>query len=162
MTPAAIRGRARPLNDFAALFLFSLTQLTQSSSLNFPKLLSWTRSLASQTSISRTSEYSFVWISTSLLMIRETSRTHKELMPRSPLLNTHSITVQLFPSSGDRIINTSSYWTGASVVLMSHLGRPDGVAKPEFSLKPIVPVLQKAFPRSAWLFAIFCCCRNYP
>src|SRR5262245_54071205 len=26
---------------------------------------------------------------------------------------------------------------GASVILMSHLGRPDGEAKPEFSLKPV-------------------------
>jgi phosphoglycerate kinase len=32
---------------------------------------------------------------------------------------------------------------GASVVLMSHLGRPDGQPKPEASLKPVAEVLQK-------------------
>ncbi|EFA79539.1 phosphoglycerate kinase [Heterostelium album PN500] len=31
-----------------------------------------------------------------------------------------------------------------SVVLMSHLGRPDGLVKKEFSLAPVVPVLEKA------------------
>lgn len=31
-----------------------------------------------------------------------------------------------------------------AIVLMSHLGRPKGEAKPEFSLKPVVPVLAKA------------------
>ncbi len=34
-----------------------------------------------------------------------------------------------------------------SVVLMSHLGRPDGLAKPEFSLRPVVPVLQERLKR---------------
>jgi len=32
---------------------------------------------------------------------------------------------------------------GASVVLMSHLGRPDGQVKPEFSLKPVADKLQE-------------------
>ncbi|HTB35349.1 MAG TPA: phosphoglycerate kinase, partial [bacterium] len=32
---------------------------------------------------------------------------------------------------------------GASVVLMSHLGRPDGQVKPEFSLKPVAEKLQE-------------------
>jgi len=45
---------------------------------------------------------------------------------------------------------------GASVILMSHLGRPDGVAKPEFSLKPIVPVLAKAFPQNHVTFLNDC------
>lgn len=35
---------------------------------------------------------------------------------------------------------------GASVVLMSHLGRPDGLVKPEFSLKPVAEVLKKLIP----------------
>jgi len=35
---------------------------------------------------------------------------------------------------------------GASVVLMSHLGRPDGMVKPEFSLRPVAEVLQKLLP----------------
>lgn len=35
---------------------------------------------------------------------------------------------------------------GASVVLMSHLGRPDGQRKPEASLKPVAEVLQKLLP----------------
>ena len=29
-----------------------------------------------------------------------------------------------------------------SVVLMSHLGRPDGARKPEFSMKPVLPALE--------------------
>jgi len=32
---------------------------------------------------------------------------------------------------------------GASVVLMSHLGRPDGKVKPEFSLKPVASRLSE-------------------
>ena len=36
---------------------------------------------------------------------------------------------------------------GASVVLMSHLGRPKGEKKPEFSLSPIVPVLAEKLGR---------------
>ena len=31
--------------------------------------------------------------------------------------------------------------SGASVVLMSHLGRPKGEVNPEYSLAPVVPVL---------------------
>ncbi|EGC34289.1 phosphoglycerate kinase [Dictyostelium purpureum] len=31
-----------------------------------------------------------------------------------------------------------------AIILMSHLGRPDGVAKKEYSLAPVVPVLEKA------------------
>ena len=34
-----------------------------------------------------------------------------------------------------------------SVVLMSHLGRPDGVRKPEFSMKPVVPALEDLVKR---------------
>jgi phosphoglycerate kinase len=34
-----------------------------------------------------------------------------------------------------------------SVVLASHLGRPDGLAKPEFSLRPVVPILQERLKR---------------
>lgn len=34
-----------------------------------------------------------------------------------------------------------------SVVLMSHLGRPDGEAKPEFSMKPVLPALQDLLSR---------------
>jgi phosphoglycerate kinase len=30
-----------------------------------------------------------------------------------------------------------------AVILMSHLGRPDGKANPKFSLKPVVPELEK-------------------
>ena len=30
-----------------------------------------------------------------------------------------------------------------AVILMSHLGRPDGKVKPEYSLKPVVPELEK-------------------
>jgi len=36
---------------------------------------------------------------------------------------------------------------GASVVLMSHLGRPDGQVKPEFSLKPVADVLPQLLHR---------------
>ncbi|MFZ2656359.1 MAG: phosphoglycerate kinase [Victivallales bacterium] len=36
---------------------------------------------------------------------------------------------------------------GASLVLLSHLGRPDGEVKPEFSLKPTVDVLSKLIGR---------------
>ena len=36
---------------------------------------------------------------------------------------------------------------GGSVILMSHLGRPDGVRKPEFSMKPIVPALEDLVKR---------------
>ena len=34
-----------------------------------------------------------------------------------------------------------------ALILMSHLGRPDGEAKPEFSLKPIVPLLSSLLNR---------------
>ena len=34
-----------------------------------------------------------------------------------------------------------------SVVLMSHLGRPNGVRKPEFSMKPVVPALEDLVKR---------------
>ena len=34
-----------------------------------------------------------------------------------------------------------------SVVLMSHLGRPDGVRKPEFSMKPVLPALEDLVKR---------------
>ena len=34
-----------------------------------------------------------------------------------------------------------------SVVLMSHLGRPDGVASPEFSMSPVVPALEDLLQR---------------
>ncbi len=37
---------------------------------------------------------------------------------------------------------------GASVVLMSHLGRPDGEAKPEFSMAPVASELEKLLERS--------------
>jgi phosphoglycerate kinase len=36
---------------------------------------------------------------------------------------------------------------GAAVILMSHLGRPDGKAKPEFSLKPVAERLQELIKR---------------
>jgi phosphoglycerate kinase len=36
---------------------------------------------------------------------------------------------------------------GAAVILMSHLGRPDGKAKPEFSLKPVAEKLQELIKR---------------
>jgi phosphoglycerate kinase len=36
---------------------------------------------------------------------------------------------------------------GASVVLMSHLGRPDGQAKPEFSLRPVAAKLEELLGR---------------
>lgn len=35
-----------------------------------------------------------------------------------------------------------------SVILMSHLGRPDGKVNPKFSLKPVVPELEKLLGRS--------------
>lgn len=37
---------------------------------------------------------------------------------------------------------------GAAVVLMSHLGRPDGVRTPKFSLKPVAAELQKLLGRT--------------
>jgi phosphoglycerate kinase len=36
---------------------------------------------------------------------------------------------------------------GASVVLMSHLGRPDGLPKKEFSLRPVAEALSKFLKR---------------
>ena len=36
---------------------------------------------------------------------------------------------------------------GAAVILMSHLGRPDGKVKPEFSLKPVADKLQELIKR---------------
>jgi phosphoglycerate kinase len=36
---------------------------------------------------------------------------------------------------------------GASVILMSHLGRPDGLVKREFSLQPVVPILEERLGR---------------
>ena len=38
-----------------------------------------------------------------------------------------------------------------SVVLMSHLGRPDGQAKPEFSLAPVAEELKKLLGRLLFL-----------
>jgi phosphoglycerate kinase len=38
---------------------------------------------------------------------------------------------------------------GASVVLMSHLGRPDGLPKKEYSLRPVVEVLSKFLSKCA-------------
>jgi len=35
---------------------------------------------------------------------------------------------------------------GASVILMSHLGRPDGQPNPKYSMRPILPILQRLFP----------------
>jgi len=35
-----------------------------------------------------------------------------------------------------------------SVILMSHLGRPDGKVNPKYSLKPVVPVLEKLLSKS--------------
>lgn len=35
-----------------------------------------------------------------------------------------------------------------AVVLMSHLGRPDGKVNPKYSLKPVVPVLEKLLGKS--------------
>jgi phosphoglycerate kinase len=47
--------------------------------------------------------------------------------------------------------------SGASVVLMSHLGRPDGQRKPEASLKPVAEVLQKLLPGYVVKFVpLFC------
>ena len=36
---------------------------------------------------------------------------------------------------------------GASVVLMSHLGRPDGKANPKYSLRPVAAELEKLLGR---------------
>src|SRR5512133_895364 len=36
---------------------------------------------------------------------------------------------------------------GASVVLMSHLGRPDGQKKPKYSLRPVATELEKVLGR---------------
>lgn len=44
---------------------------------------------------------------------------------------------------------------GASLVLLSHLGRPDGAVKPEFSLRPTVDVLSKLIGKPV-LFADDC------
>lgn len=39
-----------------------------------------------------------------------------------------------------------------SLVLMSHLGRPDGMRKPEFSLQPVVPALEDLLQKKVtWL-----------
>ncbi len=35
-----------------------------------------------------------------------------------------------------------------AVILMSHLGRPDGNVNPKYSLKPVVPVLEKELGKS--------------
>ncbi|MCW5830596.1 MAG: phosphoglycerate kinase [Deltaproteobacteria bacterium] len=40
---------------------------------------------------------------------------------------------------------------GCSVILMSHLGRPKGKSNPEFSLKPVVPVLSEHLKRPVTL-----------
>ncbi|MDR3225731.1 MAG: phosphoglycerate kinase [Clostridiales Family XIII bacterium] len=39
---------------------------------------------------------------------------------------------------------------GAAVILMSHLGRPKGEAKPEFSLKPVADDLTRRLGRDVW------------
>ncbi|KAK5996786.1 Phosphoglycerate kinase [Cladobotryum mycophilum] len=38
-----------------------------------------------------------------------------------------------------------------AVILMSHLGRPDGVVNPKYSLKPVVPVLEEQLGKSVTL-----------
>jgi len=43
-----------------------------------------------------------------------------------------------------------------SVVLMSHLGRPDGTPNPKYSMKPVVPVLEKIVGKSV-TFLEDCC-----
>ena len=64
------------------------------------------------------------------------------------------------PLDGDKVTNTQRI-LGAlptikyaidhgakAVVLMSHLGRPDGKRNPKYSLKPVVPELEKQLGRS--------------
>ncbi|MDR1798009.1 MAG: phosphoglycerate kinase [Clostridiales Family XIII bacterium] len=43
---------------------------------------------------------------------------------------------------------------GAKVILMSHLGRPDGEAKPEFSLAPVAAELAKRLGREVWFKSV--------
>ncbi|MDR1815192.1 MAG: phosphoglycerate kinase [Clostridiales Family XIII bacterium] len=43
---------------------------------------------------------------------------------------------------------------GAKVILMSHLGRPDGEAKPEFSLAPVAAELTKRLGRDVWFKSV--------
>jgi len=45
---------------------------------------------------------------------------------------------------------------GGRVILMSHLGRPDGLIKPEFSLAPVAEVLQHLVPKHKVHFAKDC------
>ncbi|KAF1984735.1 phosphoglycerate kinase-like protein [Aulographum hederae CBS 113979] len=64
------------------------------------------------------------------------------------------------PLDGDKITNNQrivgalptikyAIENGAkSVILMSHLGRPDGKANPKYSLKPVVPELEKLLDKS--------------
>jgi 3-phosphoglycerate kinase len=43
---------------------------------------------------------------------------------------------------------------GAAVILMSHLGRPKGEARPEFSLKPVADELVKKLGRDVWFKSV--------
>ena len=64
------------------------------------------------------------------------------LMPLSPPSNTPSKKV------GRLLLDNVNSVPGAkSVVLMSHLGRPDGLPKPDSSLAPIVPILHEKLQR---------------
>ena len=42
---------------------------------------------------------------------------------------------------------------GASLILMSHLGRPKGEANPKYSLKPVYDYLKTKLPKNKVIFA---------
>jgi phosphoglycerate kinase len=58
----------------------------------------------------------------------------------------------------ERVAKTINYLTdkGAKIVLASHLGRPDGKVKPEFSLSSLLPELHKYFSAKEITFASDC------
>lgn len=92
----------------------------------------------------------------------------KALRKKSQLLtsylHTHSLSLKVdfnVPLDGNKKVTNTQRIAGAvptiqyaidhgakAVVLMSHLGRPNGVANPKYSLKPVVPELEKLLGRT--------------